>query len=42
LTKRLVVLNTEGRRVMEAQRGRHPTHVFVHRNHPVRRMLNSA
>jgi len=39
---RLVVLNRIARSVVEAQRGRHPTHVFVHRDRPVQRMLNGA
>ncbi len=39
---RLVVLNDVARSVVEAQRGRHPTHVFVFRGKPVTRMLNTG
>jgi integrase len=39
---RLAVLNREAARVVEAQRGRHPSHVFTHRGKPVTRMLNHA
>jgi len=39
---RLVVLNRVAQAVVDAQRGKHPEHVFVYRNKPVTRMLNSA
>jgi integrase len=40
--ERLVVLNWIAASVVASQRGRHPTHVFVHRGRPVGRMLNGA
>lgn len=40
--ERLVVLNRVAESVVASQSGRHPTHVFVHRGRPVRRMLNGA
>lgn len=40
--ERLVVMNRVAESVVTSQRGRHPTHVFVHRGKPVRRMLNGA
>jgi integrase len=40
--ERLVVLNRIADSVVASQRGRHPTHVFVHRDRPVQRMLNGA
>lgn len=40
--ERLVVLNRVAESVVNSQRGRHPTHVFVHRGNPVGRMLNGA
>lgn len=40
--ERLVVLNDIARRVVDARRGRHPTHVFSYKGKPVQRMLNSA
>ena len=39
---RLVVLNRIAASVVEAQRGKHLTHVFSYRGKPVTRMLNSA
>jgi integrase len=39
---RLVVLNEVARRVVEARRGLHDTHVFAYRAAPVARMGNSA
>lgn len=39
---RLVVLNRVARSVLDAQRGKHPEHVFVFRGKPVKRMLNSG
>lgn len=39
---RLVVLNRIAKSIMELQRGRHPTHVFVRGDKPVCRMLNGA
>lgn len=39
---RLVVLNRIAGRVIDAQRGQHPEFVFVYRDKPVNRMLNSA
>jgi integrase len=41
-TERVVVLNTVARRVVEARRGTHPTHVFTYRGEPVARLHNSA
>jgi integrase len=40
--ERLVVLNRIASSVVEAQRGRHPTHVFAYKGKPIARMLNSA
>lgn len=40
--ERLVVLNDIARSVVEARRGKHPTHVFSHRGKPLFRMLNSG
>ena len=40
--ERLVVLNCIAASVINSQRGRDPTHVFVRRGKPVSRMLNSA
>jgi integrase len=40
--ERLVVVNRVAQSVVEAQRGKHSTHVFTHRGKPVRRMLNGA
>jgi integrase len=39
---RLVVLNEVASSVVEAVRGQHPVHVFVYREKPITRMLNSA
>jgi integrase len=39
---RLVILNRIAKSVIDAQRGRHPTHVFSYEGHPITRMLNSA
>jgi integrase len=39
---RLVVLNQVARSVIDAQRGKHPEHVFTYNRKPVQRMLNSA
>ena len=39
---RLVVMNMIARSVIEAQRGKHPTHVFTYEGLPVRSMLNTA
>jgi integrase len=39
---RLVVLNRIAASVIEAQRGKHETHVFSYRGKPITRMLNSA
>jgi integrase len=39
---RLVVLNRIAASVVEARRGKHPTHVFTFRGKPVARMLNTA
>lgn len=36
------MLNRIAASVVDSQRGRHPTHVFVHRDKPVSRMLNGA
>jgi integrase len=40
--ERLVVLNRIAKSVVEAQRGRHATHVFTYRGKPTTRMLNHA
>ncbi|MGA0099537.1 MAG: site-specific integrase, partial [Steroidobacteraceae bacterium] len=40
--ERLVVLNRVAESVVASQHGGHPTHVFVHRGRPVKRMLNGA
>ncbi|MFO1362854.1 MAG: tyrosine-type recombinase/integrase [Burkholderiales bacterium] len=39
---RLVVLNKIAASVVEAQRGKHPTHVFAYQGKPIARMLNSG
>jgi integrase len=39
---RLVVLNRVAYSVVEARRGKHPSHVFTYRGNPIARMLNSA
>jgi integrase len=39
---RLVVLNRIASSVVNAQSGKHPTHVFTYRGKPVTRMLNTA
>jgi integrase len=39
---RLIVLNRIAASVVEAQRGKHATHVFAYQGSPVTRMLNSA
>ncbi|MAY39123.1 tyrosine-type recombinase/integrase [Spongiibacter sp.] len=39
---RLVVLNRIARSIIEAQRGKHPTHVFTFRGRPIGGMRNSA
>jgi integrase len=39
---RLVILNRIAKSVIDAQRGRHPTHVFSYEGRPITRMLNSA
>jgi integrase len=39
---RLIVLNRTAASVVEAQRGKHATHVFAYQGSPVTRMLNSA
>jgi len=40
--ERLVVLNDIARSVVNACRGKHPTHVFAYKGKPVKRMLNSS
>ena len=40
--ERLVVINRIAASVVEAQRGRHPTHVFAYKNQPIARMLTNA
>jgi integrase len=40
--ERLVVLNQIALSVVNAQRGKHPSHVFTYKGNPVTRMLNSA
>ena len=40
--ERLVVLNRVARSVVEAQRGKHPSHVFHFRGEPLSHMLTSA
>lgn len=39
---RLVVLNDVALSVVEGERGKHPTHVFTYRGHPVTKMYNGA
>ena len=39
---RLVVMNRVAFSVVDAQRGKHPTHVFTYSGRPTQRMLNSA
>jgi integrase len=39
---RLVILNRVARTVIERQRGKHPEFVFVYKNKPINRMLNSG
>lgn len=38
----VVTLNRIARSMIEARRGKHPTHVFAYQDKPVTRMLNSA
>ena len=40
--ERLVVLNDIAKSVVNARRGKHPTHVFAYKGKPVIRMLNSS
>jgi len=40
--ERLVVLNDIARSVVNARRGKHPTHVFAYKGKPITRMLNSS
>jgi integrase len=40
--ERLVVLNRIAASVVDAQRGKHPTHVFTYNGAPVLRILNTA
>ena len=40
--ERLVVLNRIARSVVDAQRGRHQTHVFTYKGRPIYRMLTSS
>jgi integrase len=40
--ERLVVLNKTARKVVQAQRGTHPTHVFSHEGEALKTMLNTA
>ncbi|MCH6548557.1 MAG: site-specific integrase [Proteobacteria bacterium] len=40
--ERLVVLNDIAKSVVNARRGKHPTHVFAYKGKPVKRMLNSS
>ena len=40
--ERLVVLNRIAQSVVEAQRGKHDTHVFVFRGKPIQRLVNSG
>lgn len=40
--ERLVVLNRIARSVVEAQRGKHPTHVFTYRGKPIKHMLSTG
>jgi integrase len=40
--ERLIVLNDVAKRVVDACRGNHPTHVFAYRGKPIQRMLNSS
>ncbi len=40
--ERLVVLNRVAASVVNARRGKHATHVFAFKGHPIRYMLNSG
>lgn len=40
--ERLVVLNDIAKSVVDARRGKHPTHVFSYKGKPTQRMLNSS
>jgi hypothetical protein len=40
--ERLIVLNDIARSIVNARRGKHPTHVFAYQGKPVTRMLNSS
>ena len=40
--ERLIVLNDVAKRVVNARRGKHRSHVFTYKGNPVRRMLNSS
>jgi integrase len=40
--ERLVVLNDIAKSVVDARRGKHPTHVFSYKGNPTQRMLNSS
>ena len=39
---RVLVLNRVSQSIVEARRGKHPTHVFAFRGHPVQTMSNTA
>jgi integrase len=39
---RFIILNDDARRVVDEQRGKHPEYVFLYRDHPMKRMNNSA
>lgn len=40
--ERLVILNNIAKSVVDSQRGKHLSHVFIYRDHPVTRMLTKA
>lgn len=39
---RVLVLNRVAQSIIEARRGKHPTHVFAYRKHPFQTMSNTA
>jgi integrase len=39
---RVLVLNRVAQSIIEARRGKHPTHVFAYRKHPIQTMSNTA
>ena len=39
---RVLVLNRVSQSIVDARRGKHPTHVFAYRDHPLQTMSNTA